>query len=74
MKTRSPSELEAAMAEYLAKLDEDASQTIIVCAGPPACPLEGEVALRAQEAGCQWCKRIRINPDGSETVTEPGHA
>ncbi len=47
---------------------------VIVCQGPPACLLEGDAAVRAQEAGCEWCKRITVHDDGTETVTEPGRA
>jgi hypothetical protein len=44
---------------------------VIVCQGPPACRLEGDAAIEAQEAGCVWCRRITVHADGTETVTEP---
>ena len=47
---------------------------IIVCAGPPACLLQDDAAVDAQNAGCVWCKRIVIDGEGNETITEPGHA
>lgn len=47
---------------------------VIVCQGPPRCPLEGDEAVAAQEAGCIWCKRITIHADGTETTTEPVEA
>ena len=40
---------------------------VIVCAGPPACLLEGDAAVASQEAGCPICKRIVIHADGTET-------
>jgi hypothetical protein len=47
---------------------------IIMCQGPPVCLLddanEGE-AVKAQKAGCVWCKRVWVHYDGSETVKEP---
>lgn len=45
--------------------------TVIVCQGPPRCDLEGDEAVAAQMAGCQWCRRININDDGSETREGP---
>lgn len=47
--------------------DEDPS--VIVCAGPPLCQLEDDAAVAAAMAGCPWCKRIVMHPDGSETIT-----
>ncbi len=47
---------------------------IHVCAGPPACALEGDDAVAAQIAGCVWCKRITIADDGTESETGPSHA
>lgn len=47
---------------------------VIVCQGPPRCELEDDEAVRAQIAGCPWCKRIVVHRDGSETVREPAHA
>lgn len=43
---------------------------IIVCAGPPACDLEGDDAVAAQRVGCRLCKRIIVHDDESETVIE----
>lgn len=49
--------------------------TIIhVCAGPPACALQGDEAMAAQIAGCVWCRRITIADDGTESETGPGSA
>jgi hypothetical protein len=31
----------------------------------------GDEAVDAQKAGCVWCRRIIMLPDGSEHVTEP---
>lgn len=47
---------------------------VIVCQGPPACDLEGDEAIEAQEGGCLWCKRIILHEDGTETVTDPADA
>lgn len=52
----------------------DLDPQVIVCQGPPRCDLEGDEAVAAQMAGCPWCRRITLHDDGSETVTEPGHA
>lgn len=53
---------------------DDDLPRIIVCAGPPACLLEDDEAVAAQIAGCVWCKRITVHPDGRETEEGPGHA
>lgn len=53
---------------------DDEYPSVIVCAGPPACSLEGDEAVAAQQAGCPWCRRITIMPDGREIETGPGHA
>lgn len=45
--------------------------TIHVCQGPPRCDLQGEDAVKAQVAGCIWCKKIRLFDDGTEETTEP---
>lgn len=45
--------------------------TVIVCQGAPRCDLEDGEAVKAQEAGCIWCKRILVFDDGSEYVTGP---
>lgn len=47
---------------------------IIVCQGPPECELQGNAVLAAQQNDCPWCKRILIDEDGNEQITEPGHA
>ena len=44
---------------------------VIVCQGPPRCPLEGDEAVAAQLAGCIWCARITVHADGSETHSGP---
>lgn len=41
--------------------------TVTVCAGPPECPFEGDEAVANAQAGCPICRRITINPDGTET-------
>ena len=48
--------------------DNGTDPMVVVCKGPPICMLEGDAACAAIEAGCPWCKRIVIHPDGSETV------
>lgn len=52
--------------------DED--PMVIVCAGPPACLLQGDEVVAAAEGGCVWCRRIIVHRDGTETETGPGHA
>jgi hypothetical protein len=42
--------------------------TVHVCAGPTACPFDGDEAEANMQAGCPRCQRIAIHPDGSETV------
>jgi hypothetical protein len=54
-------------------MDDDPTM-VIVCAGPPACMLEGDEAIAAADAGCVWCRRIAVHADGSETETGPGRA
>lgn len=49
-------------------------RTVIVCQGPPACPLEGDEAVANAEAGCVWCKRIMVFDDGTEHEQEPAKA
>lgn len=53
-------------------MDDDVT-VIHICAGPPACLLEGEEAVAAQKAGCVWCRRIYIDGDGKQTEKGPGH-
>jgi len=55
-------------------MSDDGPTMVIVCAGPPACQLEGDDAYAAQIAGCVWCRRIAVHDDGTETETGPGHA
>lgn len=47
---------------------------IVICQGLPRCSLVGDEADAAQVAGCVWCERIIIGPDGSETIIAPGNA
>ena len=54
--------------------DADWPATIWVCQGPPLCQLENDEAVAAQLAGCVWCRRIVIDQDGTERISEPGHA
>lgn len=53
--------------------DDDGDPQVIVCAGPPACLLQGDEAVAAAQAGCRWCRRITIHADGTETEEGPGH-
>lgn len=55
-------------------MDDDDLPVVIVCAGPPACLLEGDAAIAAAQAGCVWCRRIVVHDDGSVVETGPGHA
>lgn len=48
-------------------MSENELGNVIVCKGPPECPLEGDEAVANQLAGCPLCKRIAIHPDGTET-------
>lgn len=41
--------------------------TVIACAGPPTCLLEGDEAVANSEAGCPLCEHIALHSDGSET-------
>lgn len=45
---------------------EEAAE-VIVCAGPPACMLQGDEAMQNQIDGCPRCRRIVVHEDGSET-------
>ena len=40
---------------------------VIVCAGPPACELQGDEAIAAANDGCPLCRHIVIHDDGIET-------
>jgi len=40
--------------------------TAVVCAGRPWCS--------NKEAGCAWCTRIVVSPDGSRARVDPHHA
>lgn len=62
------------LAGEVAMTEEAEDPLVIVCQGPPRCLLEGNDAVKAQEAGCVWCKRIIVHRDGTETVQEPGTA
>lgn len=46
-------------------LPTDELPLVIVCAGPPACLLEGDEAVESAQAGCPMCKRLEVQPDGS---------
>lgn len=50
----------------------DENYIVTVCQGPPRCDLTGQEAIDAKIAGCPWCERITIAPDGSERVERPG--
>jgi hypothetical protein len=52
----------------------DGPPEVIACAGPPACLLEGDDAVAAAQAGCQWCRRITVGENGDISETGPGHA
>ena len=52
----------------------DPDPRVFVCQGPPVCDLQGDDAVRAQMAGCVWCRVITVRPDGTETVREPSRA
>lgn len=49
---------------------DDEASCVIVCAGPPLCHLQGFDAIREQTAGCPWCRRIRIDTDGTESILQ----
>lgn len=51
--------------------DDDVDGTVIVCQGPPRCLLEGDAAVKAQQQGCIWCRRIMCLSDGSEVISGP---
>ncbi len=51
--------------------DED--PMVVCCQGPPRCMLQGDEAEKAIKAGCVWCRRIIVHPDGTETMIEPGN-
>ena len=51
-------------------MDSDVVE-LIICQGPPRCDLDGDEAIKAQQAGCVWCRRTVIHPDGAEFTTEP---
>lgn len=40
---------------------------VIVCAGPPLCPFQGDDAVENAEQGCPNCLHIICHPDGTET-------
>jgi hypothetical protein len=43
---------------------------VIVCAGPPLCPFEGDEAVQNQVDGCPNCERITVHENGSETTSK----
>lgn len=51
--------------------DEDEPAQIIVCQGPPRCPLVDTEAVAAAQAGCPWCRRIFVAADGREWEQGP---
>ena len=60
--------------DIVAHLEAGDVLTVWVCQGKPRCDLEGDDAIRAQEQGCHFCKRILIDADGVEQTIEPGTA
>ena len=44
---------------------------VIVCAGPPACVLQGDAAIDHQNAGCLMCRRIVVTEDGEHALPAP---
>lgn len=55
-------------------MTDNNNTTIWVCQGPPICNLQDDDAVRAQENGCVWCKRIVIDEYGNEQVFDIGHS
>lgn len=57
-------------------IDPDARpyDEIAICQGPPRCDLVGDAAIAAINAGCPFCRRIRIDEDGNESEIAPGNA
>jgi hypothetical protein len=51
--------------------DDDRLPSVIICQGPPRCMLEGDEAVAAAKAGCPWCRRIELLPDGTERRSGP---
>ena len=45
-----------------------------ICQGPPWCLMEGDEAVDAQEAGCPWCRVVRVYEDGTEEVIQDPRA
>lgn len=54
--------------------DEDDAPKVIICQGPPICDLQGDEAEDAMEAGCPWCRREILLPNGEWHTEEPGKA
>lgn len=52
-------------------MDSDHDPQVIVCQGPPRCMLQDDEAVKAQQSGCIWCRRITVHKDGTETETGP---
>lgn len=46
--------------------DDDDTDTIIICAGPPLCGLEGYDAIMCQLEGCTICRRIVVDRSKSD--------
>lgn len=55
---------------------EGVGATVFACQGPPVCDRtfgdDDDVAELTKD--CPWCQRIRVEVDGTETVTEPHRA
>lgn len=54
--------------------DDDEGAMVIVCQGPPRCALVDDEAIAAQQAGCVWCTRHILLPDGTFDVQKPSEA
>lgn len=65
---------EALLPAMIAAGLNDEPPVIVVCQGPPRCDLVGDEAAATAEAGCVWCRRITVFPDGSEAETGPVEA
>lgn len=54
--------------------EDDDLPLIVVCQGPPCCDKEGDEAVEAAKAGCVWCERHTLLPDGSWHIQKPSAA
>lgn len=54
--------------------DQDDLPQVIVCQGPPRCDKEGDAAHEAAKAGCAWCERHTLMPNGEWQISKPGNA